>query len=108
MQGDIVHLDFNPQSGHEQKGKRLALIVSNKVFNKHLGLTFACPITNTDRGYPFHVKLENINTSGFIMSEQMKSLDYTARNIRFLEKVDEATLETVLALVGSILDSESD
>ncbi len=102
-QGDIVYLDFNPQSGHEQKGKRPALIVSNKVFNSHLGLAFACPITNTDRGYPFHIKLHNTKTSGFVMCEQMKSLDYNAREISFVEKVDSEIVETAMAILNSIL-----
>ena len=102
-QGDIVYLDFNPQSGHEQKGTRPALIVSNEVFNSHLGLAFACPITNTDRGYPFHVKLQNLKTTGFVMCEQMKSVDYNARKISLIEKADNEIIETALALLNSIV-----
>lgn len=102
-QGDIVYLDFNPQSGHEQKGKRPALIISNEVFNSHLGLAFACPITNTERGYPFHVRLENLKTTGFVMCEQMKSLDYKARKVSFVEKANDDVIETTLALLASIL-----
>ena len=102
-QGDIVYLDFNPQSGHEQKGKRPALIISNEVFNSHVGLAFACPITNTDRNFPFHVKLTHLKTTGFVMCEQMKSLDYHARKISFVEKADDETLQTALALVNSII-----
>jgi len=102
-QGDIVYLDFNPQSGHEQKGKRPALIISNKIFNKNLGLAFACPITNTDRGYPFHIKLDVYKTTGFVMCEQMKSLDYKARKVSFVEKVDKKLVDTALALLGSIM-----
>ena len=52
--GDLIALTFDPQSGHEQRGRRPALVVSNDLFNKHTGLCIACPITNTDRGYPFH------------------------------------------------------
>ncbi|MDQ7060078.1 MAG: type II toxin-antitoxin system PemK/MazF family toxin [Sulfurimonas sp.] len=103
VQGDIVYLDFNPQSGHEQKGKRPALIISNEVFNEHLGLAFACPITNTDRGYPFHIKLENTKTTGYVMCEQMKSLDYNARKISFVEKAESEVIQTALALLKSIL-----
>jgi len=102
-QGDIVYLDFNPQSGHEQSGKRPALIISNQVFNSHLGLAFACPITNTDRNFPFHVKLNNLKTTGFIMCEQMKSLDYNTRKISFVEKANSEVIETALAIVDSIL-----
>ncbi len=101
--GDLVILTFDPQAGHEQKGRRPALIISNEVFNKHLGLAIACPITNTDRDYPFHVKLESKNLSGFIMTEQIKSIDYNARKVKFVESVDEKILNEVLGIVGSII-----
>ncbi len=102
-QGDIVVLSFDPQSGHEQKGRRPALIISNKVFNQHLGLAFACPITNTKRGFPFHIATESSSISGFVMTEQMKSIDYNARNIKFIERAHEKTLNQVLGIVDSIL-----
>lgn len=102
--GDIVILSFDPQSGHEQKGRRPALIVSNKVFNRHLGLSYACPITNTKRDFPFHVKLDSKKLTGYIMVEQLKSIDYNSRNIKFVEKVKKETLEEVLAIVESIIE----
>jgi len=102
--GDLVILTFDPQSGHEQKGRRPALIVSNKVFNEALGLAFACPITNTKRDFPFHVNVTSENLTGFIMVEQYKSIDYQARKVKFVEKVDEETLDEVLAILGSIVD----
>ena len=55
-EGDIVILNLDPQNGYEQKGRKLAIIVSNKTFNQYLGLAFACPITNTKRDFPFHNK----------------------------------------------------
>ena len=102
--GDLVILTFDPQSGHEQKGRRPALIVSNKVFNEVLGLAFACPITNTKRDFPFHVKVKSEKLTGFIMVEQSKSIDYKARKVKFVEKVDEETLDEVLAILSSIVD----
>ena len=102
-QGDIVALSFDPQSGHEQKGRRPAVIVSNKIFNQHLGLAFACPITNTNRDFPFHVEVKSENISGFIMAEQMKSIDYNSRDIKFIEKADQKTLNQILGIVESIL-----
>ncbi len=75
--GDIVALTFDHQSGHEQ----LAIIISNKVFNQHLGLAFACPITNTKRDFPFHIEVDSKQLTGFIMVEQMKSIDYKSRKI---------------------------
>jgi mRNA interferase MazF len=102
--GDLVILTFDPQSGHEQKGRRPALIVSNKVFNEALGLAFACPITNTKRDFPFHVEVKSEKLTGFIMVEQSKSIDYKARKVKFVEKVDEETLDEVLAILSSIVD----
>ena len=102
-QGDIVALSFDPQSGHEQKGRRPALIVSNKVFNQHLGLAFACPITNTKRDFPFHIEVISENITGFIMTEQLKSIDYNTRNIKFIEKANQKTINQVLGIVESIL-----
>ncbi|NQY22051.1 MAG: type II toxin-antitoxin system PemK/MazF family toxin [Campylobacteraceae bacterium] len=102
-QGDIVALSFDPQSGHEQKGRRPAMIISNKVFNKHLGLAFACPITNTKRNSPFHIEIDNENITGFIMGEQMKSIDYNSRNIKFIEKANQKTMNKILGIIDSII-----
>ena len=103
-QGDIVILTFDPQSGHEQKGRRPALIVSNKTFNRYLGLAFACPITSTKRDFPFHIAYNGKNIRGFIMTEQLKSIDYNARKIKFVEKADNKTLSQVLGIIESILE----
>lgn len=103
-QGDIVILDFDPQSGHEQKGRRPALIVSNRTFNKHLGLAFACPITNTKRDFPFHIEVKSKIISGFIMAEQMKSIDYNSRNIKFIEKANQENLNQILGIIDSIIE----
>ena len=101
--GDLVIRSFDPSSGHEQKGRRPALIISNELFNKALGLAIACPITNTDRNFPFHIKLEAENLKGFIMTEQIKSIDFNARKVKFVEKVDENTLNQVLGITKSII-----
>lgn len=101
--GDLVILTFDPQAGHEQKGRRPALIISNEAFNKTLGLAIACPITNTNRNFPFHVKLESENLTGFIMTEQIKSIDFNARKVKFVEKVDEETLNQVLGITKSVI-----
>ena len=102
-QGDIVALSFDPQSGHEQKGRRPAMIISNKVFNKHLGLAFACPITNTKRNSPFHIEIDSENITGFIMGEQMKSIDYNSINIKFIEKANQKTMNKILGIIDSII-----
>ena len=102
-QGDIVILNFDPQSGHEQKGRRPAIVVSNKMFNQYLGLAFACPITNTKRDFPFHIEVSSENITGYIMSEQMKSIDYNARKVKFIEKADQKTIDKILGIIDSIL-----
>jgi mRNA interferase MazF len=104
QQGDIVALNFDPQSGHEQKGRRPAIIMSNKIFNQHLGLAFACPITNTKRDFPFHIAVESENITGYIMAEQMKSIDYKSRNIKFIEKANAQMVNDILSIIDSILD----
>ena len=104
-QGDIVALNFDPQSGHEQKGRRPAIVISNKVFNQHLGLAFACPISNTKRDFPFHVQVTSDNITGYIMAEQMKSIDYNSRSIKFIEKADEETMNQIFGIIDSILDN---
>lgn len=103
QKGDLVFLNFDPQSGHEQKGRKPALVVSNSSFNKILGLTIVCPITNTNMDFPFHVKLNSKNLTGFIMTEQIKSINYNAKKVKFVEKIDEDTLNKVLGITESII-----
>lgn len=99
-QGDIIKLDFDPQSGHEQKGCRPAVVVSNDFFNARTNLAIVCPITNTDKGFPLHVALdERTQTTGVIMCEQVKSLDIRQRNGRFVEKLPTETLKRVLGII---------
>ena len=99
-QGDIIILQFDPQVGHEQKGKRPAFVVSNNSFNQFTQIAMVCPITNTNKGYPLHVPLdENMKTTGVIMCEQAKSLDITARYASFLEKAPNYIVEEVIDIV---------
>lgn len=86
-QGDIVYLDFDPQSGHEQKGRRPALVISNNLFNRVSSLTMVCPITHTDRGHPFHLRLdERTRTDGVILCDQARMLDLNSRHASFVER----------------------
>lgn len=89
-QGDIITLDFNPQSGHEQAGRRPALVISNDVLNHHSAMAMVCPITNTNKKHPFHVELdERTKTTGVILCDQAKMLDVGARHCTFKEKCPE-------------------
>ncbi len=95
--GDIVWLDFTPQSGKEQRGRRPAFVVSPALYNKKTSLALLCPITSQIKGYPFEVMLtEGMKTQGVIISDQIKSLDWKARNAVFIEKVDDEITQNVL------------
>lgn len=103
QKGDLVILTFDPSAGHEQQGRRPALILSNESFNKALGLAIACPITSTNRNFPFHVEVKSENLTGFIMTEQIKSIDYKVRKAKFVEKVGDNVLAKVLGITESII-----
>lgn len=103
-QGDFVILSFDPQTGHEQKGRRPALVISHEAFNAKTGLAFVCPITSTDRGYPFHAKIPvGQSIQGVVMVDQARSIDYGARKIQFSGKVPEDFLVEVLSLLEPII-----
>lgn len=102
--GDFVALTFDPQSGHEQKGRRPAIVISNTLFNQHTGLALVCPVTNTNRNFPFHVEVqESSSLSGFIMVEQVKSVDFNQRKIKFIEKAPIETLNKVLGILDACI-----
>jgi len=102
--GDFITLTFDPQAGHEQKGRRPALVVSNDLFNKHTGLAIVCPLTNTDRGYPFHLAVHGMSRlTGFVMVEQVKSVDYATRRAKFVERASAEFLEDVLDLIDTCI-----
>jgi len=102
--GDIVWLDFNPQKGHEQAGHRPAFVISPKAYNEKTGLAIVCPITSKIKGYPFEVKVDR-KISGVILSDQIKSLDFKARNFTFIEKSDEITLIEVIHKLKLLIES---
>jgi mRNA interferase MazF len=102
--GDFIAVTFNPQSGHEQRGRRPALVVSNTLFNRHTGLAIICPLTNTERGFPFHVAIANDpNVTGFVMVEQVKSIDFRARKAKRIGRVSEGVLEEVLSILDACI-----
>lgn len=105
--GDFVLLTFDPQAGHEQKGRRPALVISNTLFNQHTGLSIVCPITNTDRNFPFHVEVpKSSSLSGYIMVEQVKSVDFNQRKVKFVEKAPIDNLNKVLGILDACVYQE--
>ncbi|MCK5201925.1 MAG: endoribonuclease MazF [Spirochaetales bacterium] len=90
--GDLIWLNFTPQSGHEQAGKRPAIVLSPQKYNRKTGLLITCPITSKIKGYPFEVAVEGQKISGVILSDQIKNFDWKTRNAVFIEK---ASIEIV-------------
>lgn len=102
--GDFVALSFDPQTGHEQQGRRPALVVSKDKFNKHTGFCVVCPITRAEREFPFHVRIPlGGEVDGGVMVEQVKSVDYRARQVKRIGVAPELLLDEVLALLDACL-----
>lgn len=102
--GDFVSLSFDPQAGHEQKGRRPALVLSHELFNRHTGMVIACPVTNTDRGISFHLPIPaTMSVTGVVMVDHVKSVDYLARKARFIEAAPIAFLDDVLAVLDACI-----
>lgn len=103
-QGDIIVMNFNPQQGHEQSGRRPAIVLSNDILNQHSSLVLVCPITNTNKKHPFHIELDgSTQTTGVILCDQAKMLDIKARNAQFKEKCPEDIWNDARDLVISFL-----
>ena len=102
--GDFITVSFDPQSGPEQMGRCPALTVSNDLFNKHTGMAVVCPITSTDRRFPFHVPVPpGLKVTGFVMVEQVKSIDFRSRNVKKIGKAPEDLMDEVLAILDSCM-----
>lgn len=102
--GDIIWLDFNPQIGSEQKGRRPALVISPLMYNQKVGLVIVMPITSQVKNYPFEVLIpNNYNTNGVILTDQIKSLDWRQRNSVFIENLEVEILKECINKVSKLL-----
>ncbi|WP_340081408.1 type II toxin-antitoxin system PemK/MazF family toxin [Terribacillus sp. FSL K6-0262] len=109
--GDLIVINFNPQAGHEQAGRRTGIVLSPKNFNDKTGFAVVCPITNQEKGYPFEVALPEGGfpvpsgnpVTGVILSDQIKSLDWKARNIKVIGPAPAEVVEECLAKVATYL-----
>ena len=101
--GDIVWLNFTSQAGHEQKGKRPAIILSPKEYNKKTGLAVCCPITSNVKGYPFEVIVEGKKIEGAVLSDHLKNLDWKARDIKYIEKARSEVLSEVIEKISVLI-----
>ena len=107
-QGNIIWLDFDPQAGYEQKGRRPALVISNETFNNFSKMVIVCPITNIDKNHPFHIRLnDKTKTTGVILCDQARTLDIKARNFEYIEKIPEEILAEVLDIIIGFIEKEN-
>ena len=102
--GDVVWLSFNPQAGHEQTGRRPALVLSPKEYNGKVGLSILCPITSQIKGYPFEVSIPTeCEVQGVVLSDHVKNLDWRIRNAEFFCKLPEDTVAETLGKLLTLL-----
>jgi len=102
--GDVVWISLNPQAGHEQSGRRPAVILSPQPYNEKVGLALLCPITNQVKGYPFEVVIpSDQSVTGAILSDQVKSLDWRTRNAEFICALPTKTISEVLQKISLLL-----
>lgn len=102
--GDLVYLNFHPQTGHEQAGRRPGIVLSPKAFNQSTGFAVVCPITNQQKGYPFEVPLpEHLHITGVVLSDQIKSLDWNAREVEIKDRAPDSVIEEVLDKIHTFI-----
>jgi mRNA interferase MazF len=107
--GDVIRLNFDPQKGHEQAGRRPALVLSPTDYNRTVGLAVVCPITNEKKGYPWEADIpDNDFVSGVVLSDQVKSLDWRERRAEFICTPSEELLEDVVEKACALVSPEDD
>jgi mRNA interferase MazF len=107
--GDVVWIDMQPQAGHEQSGRRPAIVLSPTSYSAKVGLAVFCPITNQIKRYPFEVRIPSgFKVSGAILSDQIKSLDWKIRNTEFYDKLPEHIILEILKKIKALLYSDND
>jgi len=102
--GHVVWISFNPQAGHEQAGRRPAVVLSPSAYNGKTGLAIMCPITNQSKGYPFEVLIpEGSGVTGVVLADQVKSLDWRSRRAEFTGVLPEGTMIEILEKLATLL-----
>lgn len=102
--GDAVWLSFDPQAGHEQKGRRPAVVLSPRSYNARSGLAILCPVTSHAKGYPFEVSIpDGLPVSGFVLVDQVRSLDWNAGDASRICELPDSTMDEVLAKLAPLL-----
>ena len=107
QRGDAIWINFNPQVGHEQAGRRPAVVLSPGAYNGKTSLVILCPITNQGKGYPFEVAVPaGLDVTGVILADQVKSMDWRARNAALICPLPQETVDAILQRVGTLLTRE--
>lgn len=102
--GDVVWITLNPQAGHEQSGRKPAVVLSPQPYNEKVGLALICPITNQIKGYPFEVVIPpDLSVTGAILSDQVKSLDWRSRKAELIGTLPPKTMSEVLQKINLLL-----
>ena len=102
--GDLVWLTFDPQAGHEQAGRRPALVLSPKAYNLKSGLALVCPLTHKAKGYPFEVAVPGgSGTTGIILADHLRSVDWRVRHAERMGRLPPAVIDEVLARLAPLL-----
>ena len=102
--GDLIRLTFDPQAGHERAGRRPALVLSPKSYHLKTGMALICPVTSRVKGYPFEVALSaGLATAGVVLSDQIRNVDYKARQSDLIEVAPDRVIEEVLQRLNQLL-----
>jgi len=103
--GDLIFVNLSPNGGHEQKGKRPAVVLSPRSYNQKTGMAIVVPVTSRVKGYPFESPLpENIKVSGVALCDQLRQIDWEFRKAQFLDRVPDGTLKIILAKSRALLE----
>ena len=107
--GDVVWISLDLQAGHEQRGRRPALVVSPRAYNQKVGLALLCPITNQVKGYPFEVALPaGLPVSGVVLADQVKSFDWKARQCERMASISNQVVVQVLRRLNTLLSQPAE
>ena len=102
--GQAIWLTFDPQAGHEQSGRRPAIVLSPREYNRRTGLAILCPVTSQVKGYPFEVVLpEDAGINGAVLADQVRNLDWRARKAKLICDLDPATVDEILGKLETLL-----
>lgn len=105
--GDLIWVDFNPQTGHEQAGRRPALVLTAERFNAATGMLFACPVTSRVKGYPLEFPLPaGLRISGVLLVHQCRMLDWRVRRAEVIEAAPAEVVETVRGMLTTLLEED--